>query len=76
MGHINETYRVVILQPDGAEKAYILQKVNTDIFRDPEGLMDNIVRVTEYLRDYLKRTGGDAERGAMTVLPTRHGRSW
>ena len=76
MGHINETYRVAVSQPDGAEKAYILQKVNTDIFRDPEGLMDNIVRVTEYLRDYLKRTGGDAERGAMTVIPTRDGRSW
>ena len=76
MGHINETYRVIALQPDGVEKAYILQKVNTGIFKDPDGLMDNIVRVTEYLRDYLKRTGGDAERGAMTVIPTRDGRSW
>lgn len=75
-GHINETYRVAVLQPDGTEKAYILQKVNTSIFKDPDGLMDNIVRVTEYLRDYLKRTGGDAERGAMTVIPTREGRSW
>jgi hypothetical protein len=32
--------------------------------------------VTEYLRDYLKRTGGDAERGAMTVIKTRDGRWW
>ncbi len=75
-GHINETYRVEVLQPDGSEKAYILQKVNTGIFRDPEGLMDNIVRVTEYLREYLKRTGGDAERGALTVIQTREGRWW
>ena len=76
MGHINETYQVIVLQPDGTEKPYILQKVNTGIFKDPDGLMDNIVRVTEYLRDYLKRTGGDTERGAMTVIPTRDGRSW
>ena len=75
-GHINETYRVIASQDDGAEKAYILQKVNTGIFKDPDGLMDNIVRVTEYLREYLKHTGGDAERGAMTVIPTRDGRSW
>ena len=75
-GHINETYRVAAAQADGTEKAYILQKVNTGIFKDPDGLMDNIVRVTEYLRDYLKRTGGDAERGAMTVIRTRDGRWW
>lgn len=75
-GHINETYRVVTAQADGAEKDYILQKVNTSIFKDPEGLMDNIVHVTEYLREYLKRTGGDAERGAMTVIRTREGRWW
>ena len=76
MGHINETYRVTVSLPDGTEKAYILQKVNTAIFKDPDGLMDNIVNVTEYLREYLKRTGGDAERGAMTVIKTRDGRWW
>ena len=46
-GHINETYRVVVLRPDGIEKAYILQKVNTGIFKDPDGLMDNIVRIRD-----------------------------
>ena len=66
----------MLFRSDGAEKADILQKVNTGIFKDPEGLMDNIVRVTEYLRDYLKRAGGDAERGAMTVVKTRDGRWW
>ncbi len=50
--------------------------MNTGIFKEPEGLMDNIVHVTEYLREYLKRTGGDAERGAMTVIRTREGRWW
>ena len=76
MGHINETYRVEVRLPDGSETAYILQKVNTGIFKDPAGLMENIVHVTEYLRDHLRRTGGDAERGAMRVINTRDGRSW
>ena len=65
-GHINQTWLIETDKPH----RYILQKVNTGIFKDPDGLMDNIVRVTEYLRDYLKRTGGDAERGAMTVIRT------
>ncbi len=75
-GHINETYRVIAALPGGGEKAYILQKVNTGIFKDPDGLMDNIVRVTEHQRACLKRTGGDTERGALRVIPTRDGRSW
>lgn len=45
-GHINETYRVVC--PDGPK--YILQKINTSIFSDPDALMDNIRRVTEHIR--------------------------
>ncbi len=45
-GHINETYLIVTNQPH----LYILQNVNTRIFTDPEGLMENIRRVTEHLR--------------------------
>ena len=75
-GHINETYRVAAVQADGTEKLYILQKVNTAIFKDPDGLMENIVEVTEYLRAYLAAHGGDTERGAMQVVRTRDGRWW
>jgi len=45
-GHINETYKLET--PDGVR--YILQKINTAIFPDPDALMENIRRVTEHLR--------------------------
>ena len=45
-GHINQTWLVITNQPH----LYILQKVNTDTFRDPEGLMNNMLMVTEHLR--------------------------
>lgn len=43
-GHINVTYRVTT-----DEKRYILQKMNTRVFADPDGLMANICAVTSYL---------------------------
>ena len=45
-GHINGTWLVVTNRPH----LYILQNVNTSIFRDPAGLMNNIIRVTGHLR--------------------------
>ena len=40
-GHINLTYRFTA---DGRD--YILQRINTDIFRDAAGLMHNVCAVT------------------------------
>ncbi len=44
-GHINRTLLVTTDQ-----KRYILQRINSGIFKDVEGLMHNICSVTEYLR--------------------------
>ncbi len=48
-GNVNRTFKVTFRQPDGTEKSYIVQRVNTYVFEDPEAVMDNIDRVTEYL---------------------------
>lgn len=68
-GHINHTFLVTT---DGARK-YILQKINTDIFHDTDGLMENIVNVTAYLREKIIQAGGDPERETMTVIETTDG---
>ena len=44
-GHINETY---LVQTDAGEK-YILQKINSEIFRDVPALMRNIAAVTGWI---------------------------
>ena len=48
-GHINSTYYVVI-ENNGVKDEYILQKINTVVFKDPELLMNNYVAVTSYLK--------------------------
>ena len=49
-GHINQTYAITVTSEQGA-KRYILQKINTDTFKDPAGLMENICGVTDFLRE-------------------------
>ena len=48
-GHINHTF-IITTDENGMRRRYILQVLNTDIFRDPDGVMENIVRVTEHIR--------------------------
>lgn len=65
-GHINDTYL-------SESQEFILQKINTDIFKDPVLLMDNIYSVTEFLKKKIKENGGDTERETLTVVHTRNG---
>jgi len=68
-GHINRTYHL----QTGAPRSYILQKVNTVIFKDSAGLMNNIYLVTEHLRAKLLARGRDADREGLQLIPTKEG---
>ena len=69
-GNINQTYAITVTSVQGA-KRYILQKINTDTFKDPEGLMENICGVTEFLRERAKQRGADPARATLHVVPTK-----
>lgn len=55
MGNVNHTYKVNFRLPEGGEKSFLVQNVNTYAFRNPIGLMDNIDKVTEHIR--MKKAG-------------------
>ncbi len=67
-GHINSTYRVRI-----GGKNYILQKINTTIFKDADALISNIASVTEFLRRKIINANGNADRETLTLLKTLDG---
>ena len=50
MGNVNRTYKVNFMLPEGTPKSFLVQNVNTYAFRNPVGLMDNIDKVTEFIR--------------------------
>ncbi len=65
-GHINDTYLVTTDQ-----KRYILQAINHFVFKEPALLMENIERVTAFLR----RNARDP-REVLTLVPTLSGDSF
>ena len=74
IGHINETYTATYDQA-GVKVRYIHQKINQGVFKNPDAVMDNIMRVTGHIRE--KLTGQpELTRRVLTVVPTRDGRSY
>ena len=64
-GHINQTW---LVETD-REHRYILQKVNTGVFPNGTGLMNNIILVT----DHLRKKDPDP-RHVLTLVPTKDGK--
>ena len=69
-GHINDTY---IAESD---PKYILQRINSAVFKNPEQVMSNILGVTEHLRKKIKQAGGNPERETLNLVKTVDGKSF
>lgn len=74
-GHINDTFLLTYETLRGNRK-YILQRMNHAIFKKPQQLMENVVNVTEYLREVIKEQGGDPDRETLNVIKTRGGENY
>ena len=72
-GHINDTFAVWAADHS---RRWILQRINTDTFTDPAGLMENVTGVTSYLRREILARGGDPDREPLNVVPTREGKPY
>ena len=64
-GHINSTFKIETDQ--GNE--YVLQRINTYVFKDPVGLMNNAGAITDYIRERVSDP-----RLALHFLTTRDGK--
>ena len=74
-GNINRTYKVVYFR-DGEEKTYIIQRINTFVFKNPVKVMDNISAVTEHIRAKIKETGVTAKRSVLHYLTAPDGNKY
>lgn len=73
-GHINDTYCATFDQA-GAPLRYIMQRINTLIFKNPEQLMENIERVTRHALSRLhSEKNSEAYRRTLTCIPTVDGK--
>ncbi len=75
-GHINDTYVAHFRKAGGAIRRYILQRINHNVFKNPEQVMQNIERVTSHLRKKIIAAGGDPERETLNLIRTVEGRTF
>ena len=72
-GHINRTYRLDYALPEGGQRAYILQRINTYAFKRPDEMMDNVVQVTRHLRMAMAARGKDPRNRVLKCVQTHSG---
>ena len=71
-GNVNVTYRLDV-DPADKSKSYILQRINTVAFKDPDALMENIRLVTRYIKDAYAAKGQDPARRVLDFIDAENG---
>lgn len=67
-GHINDTFLVE------GDPRYIIQRMNRSIFIKPMQVMENITGVTTFLKEKIRKAGGDELRETLTVVFSEEGK--
>lgn len=74
-GHINNTY-IFDFECNGEINRYLVQELNTYVFRQPEALMNNVMGVTEHMRKKVLKNGGDVKRECLQVFLAKDGKPY
>lgn len=79
-GNINETYHVILEFPNRGADSYILQRINTSVFHEPERIMENIERITAHMAKKAQSYSGlkylHAKDGHNYVIDEENGGFW
>ncbi len=71
-GHINDTFKIFTSEETSPD--YILQRKNHLVFKDIAGMMENIIRVTNHIKNTLEKAGiNDVEKKVITHIATKSG---
>jgi len=76
-GHINDTYCANFDQAGLTGIRYIFQRINTNVFKTPVELMENVERVTRHSLGRLVESGNpEAYRRTLTCIPATDGKPY
>ena len=70
-GNINKTYLVTYKEKNRKKSRYILQKINTTVFKEPYILMRNIENVTNWIKEKSLLTNDN--HPSLVVIKTKNG---
>lgn len=74
-GNINSTYKIEAIK-DNESQNYILQRINTNVFKQPKEVMENIKATTTHLTDKYKKLYDDYDRRCLVVIPTKQNKPY
>ncbi|MBO4648852.1 MAG: aminoglycoside phosphotransferase family protein [Lentisphaeria bacterium] len=66
-GHVNDTYLVTFDQ-GGVRLNYVLQRINGDVFKEPEKVMENIDRVTRHVLQKIRQNRMEMKKRTVRLL--------
>lgn len=72
-GNINKTYIATFIQEGNVQRKYLIQRINTTVFREPYKLMKNIEGVTRYLERMIRKEK-DNNHEVLKIVKTTDGR--
>ena len=73
-GHIHDTY-LLEMQAGATSSRYILQRLNTHVFRKPEAIQDNLRRILDYLKKGTRKNT-DPEVADLELIDARNGNNF
>ncbi|QDO95208.1 aminoglycoside phosphotransferase family protein [Formosa sediminum] len=72
-GHINDSYLITT----HTDKAFVLQRINHEVFKDVPGLISNKVAISNHLKSKFQNLNkSDLHRRVLTFIPTSSGVSY
>ena len=71
-GHINDTY--LVKSGTGVHPGYLLQKINSFVFKNIDGLMNNMQYVLNHLKQKVSKAGGNPDKEVLTLISTKTGK--
>ena len=74
-GHINDTYMLTV-EKEGKQQRYSLQHMNRQVFKNPVSLMQNILKVTDYLKEEITKQGGQPQRETLDFVRSKDGKPY
>jgi Ser/Thr protein kinase RdoA (MazF antagonist) len=76
-GNVNDTYRVSCACPDGTASHFVLQRLNTHVFKHPEWVMANMALLSHHTAGLAWPQAARSRRWELPrLVPTRAGADW
>ncbi len=74
-GHINDTYLVKV-RDNKNESSYVLQKINKYVYKDPIVVMDNIEKITKFIKNKIEKSGQNSQDRVLDYLTSSNGKNY